>query len=191
MTTSADTPVDDTGSTVVITHRVRDGQQPGYEAWLNEIGPLCRSYPGMLDWQTVRPVAGLTTTYTYVIRFDTRGHLENWMNSDDRKRLIEKAQPMLATGDDFFVRSGLDFWFTPEGAKAKVPVRWKQFLVTWPAIFPLVSGIPLVVVPLLHKAGLPPNHYLDVLCVTGVIVWLMVYVIMPRYTKLISRWLFE
>ncbi len=50
MTTSADTPVDDTGSTVVITHRVRDGQQPGYEAWLNEIGPLCRSYPGMLDW---------------------------------------------------------------------------------------------------------------------------------------------
>ena len=57
-----------------------------------------------------------------------REHLQQWMYSADRRLLIEKVRPLLVTGDDFFIRSALDFWFTPEGAKAKLPVCWKQFL---------------------------------------------------------------
>ena len=113
------------------------------------------------------------------------------MNSELRARLIEKARPLLAGDDDFFIRSGLDFWFTPQGAKAKVPVRWKQFLVTWSAIFPLASCIPLAVLPLLRWAGVPAVPSLDTLLVTGTVVFLMVYVVMPRYTRLIQRWLFD
>jgi uncharacterized protein len=180
----------ESGATAVISHRVLDGQQAGYEDWLNEIGPICRSYAGHLDLQIVRPIAGLTTTYTVIIRFDTHRHLEAWMGSGDRKRLIDKARPLLAKDDDFFIRSGLDFWFTPEGAKAKVPVRWKQFLVTWSAIYPLVLGVPLIAEPLLRLLGIPRNHYIDTLCVTFTVVSLMVYVVMPRYTRLIRRWLF-
>ncbi len=62
------------------------------------------------------------------------------MESPTRARLIEKVQPLFVAGDDFF-SSGLDFWFSPAGAKAKVPVRWKQYLVTWSAIYPLVLGV--------------------------------------------------
>ncbi|MCA9500225.1 MAG: hypothetical protein KC588_13625 [Nitrospira sp.] len=60
------------GATAVITYCVQDGQQEGYDAWLNEIGPLCRGYPGHLDLQIIRPVPGLTVTYTVIIRFDPR-----------------------------------------------------------------------------------------------------------------------
>lgn len=179
------------GATVVITHRVREGQQSGYEDWLNAIGPICRSSAGLLDWQLIRPIAGLTATYTVIIRFDTREHLQSWMGSQERKRLIEKARPLLAKDDDFFIRSGLDFWFTPEGARAKVPVRWKQFLVTWSAIYPLVLGVPQVVAPLLRQLGVPQARYIDTLFVTGTVVSLMVYLVMPRYTKLLQRWLFD
>ncbi|QXE92053.1 antibiotic biosynthesis monooxygenase [Geomonas subterranea] len=179
------------GATVVITHRVKDGQQEGYNDWLEEIGPLCRASLGHLDWHIVRPIAGLSETYTIMIRFDTVEHLQGWMNSEERRRLIEKVRPLLAGDDDFFVRSGLDFWFTPLGAKARVPVRWKQFLVTWSAIFPLASCVPLVVVPLLRWIGVPSLSYLDALLVSGVIVFLMVYLVMPRYTRLVQRWLFD
>jgi uncharacterized protein len=179
------------GATVVITHRVRDGQHSAYERWLNEIGPKCRASTGHLDWQIIRPVAGLTATYTVVIRFDTQEHLENWMGSQERKRLIDEVRPLLAKDDDFFVRSGLDFWFTPEGAKTKLPTRWKQFLVTWSAIYPLVLAIPLVIVPILRQLGIPQNRYFDTLWVTGSVVALMVYLVMPRYTRLIQRWLFS
>ena len=59
------------GATVVITHRVRDGQQDDYDNWLNEIGPVCKAYPGHLDVQIIRPISGITATYTVIIRFDT------------------------------------------------------------------------------------------------------------------------
>ena len=35
------------------------------------------------------------------------------------------------------------------------------------------------------------NHLITTFAVTGVVVCLMVYVVMPRYTKLIQRWLFS
>ncbi len=180
----------DQGATVVITHRVREGKHAEYETWLDEIAPLCKASPGHLDWHIVRPIPGLTETYTVIIRFDTAAHLQQWMDSPTRARLIDKVHPLFVTGDDFFVSSGLDFWFTPGGAKAQVPVRWKQYLVTWSAIYPLVLGVPLVVTPLLRRLGVPDNHLLTALAVTGTVVFLMVYVVMPRYTKLIKRWLF-
>lgn len=98
---------------------------------------------------------------------------------------------MLIKDDDFYINSGLDFWFTPQGAKAAIPVRWKQFLVTWSAIYPLVLFTPMAVVPLLDSMGMLQNKYLDTFIITGLIVSLMIYVIMPRYTKLIHRWLFS
>jgi len=180
----------DQGATVVITHRVREGRHAEYENWLDEIAPLCKASPGHLDWHIVRPISGLTETYTVIIRFDTEAHLQQWMESPARAYLIEKVRPLFVTGDDFFVSSGLDFWFTPGGAKAKVPVRWKQYLVTWSAIYPLVLGVPLIVMPALRRIGAPDNHLLSTLAVTGTVVFLMVYVVMPRYTKLIKRWLF-
>ena len=180
----------DHGATVVITHRVRVGRHADYEAWLEEIAPLCRASPGHLDWHIVRPIPGLTETYTVVIRFDTTAHLQQWMESPARARLIEKARPLLATGDDFYVSSGLDFWFTPGGAKSKVPVRWKQYLVTWSAIYPLALGVPWVVGPLLRRLGAPEGRLLTTLVVTGAVVFLMVYLVMPRYKRLLKRWLF-
>jgi hypothetical protein len=126
-----------------------------------------------------------------IIRFDTRDHLHSWMSSEHRKRLIEKVRPLLARDDDFTIRSGLDFWFLPEGAEAKVPVRWKQFLVTWSAIHPLVLGVPLIVIPLLRELGIPQNRNIDTLIITGSVVSLMVYFVMPRYTKFVKRWLFR
>jgi len=182
---------DDTGATVVITHRVRGDKHAEYEHWLDEIAPLCKASPGHLDWHIVRPILGLTDTYTVVIRFDTTEHLRQWMESKEREKLITKVQPLFAGSDDFFISSGLDFWFTPAGAKTKVPVRWKQYLLTWSAIYPLALGVPLVVGPLLSLAGVPANQALTTLVVTAVVVFLMVYVIMPRYTRLMQRWLFS
>lgn len=179
------------GATAVVTHHINQPHLAEYESWLNEIGPMCKRSAGFLDLQIIRPIKDFTTTYTIIIRFDTHEHLKAWMHSDTRKILIDKVRHMLIKDDDFYINSGLDFWFTPQGAKAKIPVRWKQFFVTWSAIYPLVLFTPMAVIPVLDYLGLPQNKYLDTFIVTGLIVSLMIYVIMPRYTKLIHRWLFN
>lgn len=175
---------------MVITHRIREGASAAYEAWLQQIGPVCRSYPGHLDWQIIRPIPGLSGTYTVVIRFDTEAHLKQWMFSGQRKQFIDQARPLFVEEDRFHIRTGLDAWFVPEGNGAGAPVRWKQFLVTWSAIYPLVLGVPLVVTPLFSALALPHNYYLSTLVITGSVVFLMAYVVMPNYTRLLRRWLF-
>ncbi len=178
------------GATAVITHRVREGKESQYDEWLNEITPLCRSFPGHLDWHMIRPIVGLTTTYTIVIRFDTIEHLRQWMDSRDRQRLIEKVRPLLAADDNYAIGSGLDFWFAKPHLGMRVPVRWKQFLITWSAIYALVLGMPLVLDPVLQWLSVPNNPVLKTLLATLIDVFLMVYVVMPSYTRLVRRWLY-
>ncbi|WP_067037069.1 antibiotic biosynthesis monooxygenase [Allomuricauda sp. CP2A] len=179
------------GASVVINHQILEGKQPEYENWLNEIGPLCRNYEGHIDWQIIRPIPNVTFTYTVILRFDTIENLKNWMHSEDRNNLIAKVRPLLAKGDDYQINSGLDFLFAPKDTTSKAPVKWKQFLVTWSAIYPLVLFTPLLLLPLLNSFHIAGNTYVDTLFVTSVIVFLMVYIIMPYYTKLIKRWLYS
>lgn len=178
------------GATVVITHRVRSDKHGEYERWLEDIAPLCKASPGYLDWHIVRPIPGVTETFTVIIRFDTTVHLKAWIQSSERERLIEKVKPLFVGSDDFYISSGLDFWFVPAGAKARIPVRWKQYLLTWSAIYPLALGVPFAVAPTLSKIGVPASLPITTLAVTAVVVFLMVYVVMPRYTRLVQRWLF-
>jgi antibiotic biosynthesis monooxygenase (ABM) superfamily enzyme len=42
-----------------------------------------------------------------------------------------------------------------------------------------------------RRLGIPDNPLLTALAVTATVVFLMVYVVMPRYTRLIKRWLFS
>lgn len=181
----------DNGATVVITHRVNEEKQAQYEQWLNEIGPKCRASKGLLDLHVIRPVSKLSDTYSVIIRYDNEQNLKNWIESEDRKHLISKVQGLLIGSDTYKIKSGLDFWFMPDGAKAKIPVKWKQFLLTWSAIYPLVTIVPLALLPLLRWLNLPEQLYIDTLILTAIVVFLMVYVVMPRYTKLVRNWLFK
>jgi len=181
----------DQGATVVINHQIIDGKQNQYEDWLSEIGSICRSYVGNIDWQIIRPIPNLTFDYTVIIRFDTIENLTKWMESNDRKNLIKKAQPLFSKDDKYLIKSGLDFLFTNNNENQKIPARWKQYLVTWSAIYPLSTLIPLLVLPVLKILNFPENRFINSLFISGVIVAIMVYLIMPNYTKLIKKWLYK
>ncbi|WP_199417008.1 hypothetical protein [Chitinophaga silvatica] len=179
------------GATVVISHHINEGKHQEYENWLNEIGPTARNSVGYIDWQIIRPIPGLSYLYTVIIRFDTIDNLKRWMNSAERKRLIEKVRPILKKDDNYYIKTGLDFLFSPENDKVKVPARWKQFLATWSAIYPLSTIVPLIVIPLLRTLKIPAIRFIDSLFISCVIVALMVYLVMPYYTRWIKKWLYK
>ncbi|SDF98123.1 hypothetical protein SAMN05421827_102308 [Pedobacter terrae] len=179
------------GASVVITHHILEGKQKEYEKWLDEIVPITKHSQGFIDLQIVRPIPKLTFVYTVIIRFDTIDNLKSWMESGDRKQIIEKASPFFRKNDRYQIKSGLDFLFNAENEGHKVPVRWKQYLVTWSAIYPLSLIIPVLLQPFLRWLGIPVNHYFDAFINSGCIVLLMVYLVMPNYTRLIKKWLFK
>lgn len=176
--------------TTIISHEVLAGAESRYENWLAEAREACRKFAGYLSTDVIRPVAG-RRNYTVIIRFTGFDELSAWIDSPERRDLLAKMAPFLPKGDKYETRTGLEFWFTPTEAKVKHPRPWKQWLVTWSAIFPLTVIVPIVLHPL--YAAVPilgtllPSRALN----AAVVVLMMVYVIMPRYTKLVSRWLFD
>jgi len=179
------------GASVVISHHILDRKQKFYEDWLKEIEPMCRNSVGNIDWQIIRPIPNLTFNYTVIIRYDTIENLRTWIESDTRKKLIEKVKPFFAKDDNYTINSGLDFLFQTENEKVKSPVRWKQYLVTWSAIFPLSILIPMTVIPGLKTLSFPENKFINAFFVSGIIVFIMVYLLMPGYTRLIRNWLYK
>ena len=113
-----------------------------------------------------------------------------WMNSQERKNLIEKANSLFSKNDRYYIKSGLDFLFVAENEN-KIPVRWKQYFVTWSAIYPLSLLIPFIVIPILSMLHIPDNRFIHSFFISGLIVLIMVYLLMPSYTRLIKKWLYK
>jgi antibiotic biosynthesis monooxygenase (ABM) superfamily enzyme len=82
----------------VIRHTVASGKELAYETWLREIVPIAVTASGHRGVNIIRPQAA-SRTYTTVLRFDGIEHLEQWLASEVRQRLIEKVQQLLEDGD--------------------------------------------------------------------------------------------
>lgn len=177
--------------TLVIQHHLIAGAEPQYEAWLKDIIPAALGFTGHLGVNVIRPAAG-SEVYTVVLRFDTHEHVRDWIESDTRQRLIERVQPLLAKSEQVEIKTGLEYWFTPPPGSAQQKAKpFKQFLVTLSAIFPLTVVVPWLLEPLFQAVPVLALPLVANFCVAVIIVFLMIYVIMPRYTRLIARWLFS
>jgi antibiotic biosynthesis monooxygenase (ABM) superfamily enzyme len=68
---------------------------------------------------------------------------------------------------------------------AKSPPRYKLALLTWAAAFPLMTALTMLLGWLLNALPLPGRTLL----MTGLLIGLLTYVIMPRLTRLCAAWL--
>jgi antibiotic biosynthesis monooxygenase (ABM) superfamily enzyme len=182
-------PGDRSEVTSVIRHKVKDGEQPGYETWLREIVPVAAHFPGHRGVNVIRPAAG-GSEYTVVLHFDTIDNLRAWLDSRERRALINKALPILAGEDSVEIKTGLEFWFTPP-SRQQAARPYKQFLVTLSVIYPLTLLVPFLLRPAFDAIAPLDSLYLRQLLVDAAIVALITYVIMPRYVRLIARWLYR
>jgi uncharacterized protein len=142
--------------TSVIQHYVKPGTEAQYEAWLREITPIAQRSPGHQGANVIRPPEG-TGLYTIVLHFDTLEHAQTWLASDTRRALLAQVEPQLVHGDQVEIKTGLEFWFTPPSVQ-KHAKPYKQFLLTFSAIFPLTMLVPWVLQPLCQAVpvlGLP------------------------------------
>jgi antibiotic biosynthesis monooxygenase (ABM) superfamily enzyme len=65
------------------------------------------------------------------------------------------------------------------------PPRYKMALLTWAGAFPLLTAVNVLLGPLLGALPLAGRTLL----MTGLLIGLLTYVIMPRVTRLCATWL--
>ena len=166
--------------TVVVTHRVEPDRVDAFLAWRREMEQAESNYPGFRGSEVFRPIEGVQDEWTTVYRFDTAEHLDAWLTSDDRRR-------MLAEGGfgDFRMRTidqSFGNWFTFAGSAGVPPSDFKTSIAVWLGLYPTVVFLTLLTAPL-HMP-----FWLAMLVGNLLSSFVMSFLTMPYYTNPILRW---
>jgi antibiotic biosynthesis monooxygenase (ABM) superfamily enzyme len=174
--------------TVLVTRRVRVGQEPAFEAWLRELAQVAASYPGHLGVTIIPPPADAEEReYLIVFRFDSEAHLRAWQHSDVRREMIARSASMAEEPPHERELTGLETWFAvPGGQVRRPPAAWKMWLLSSAAIFPLLTLLSFVLAPVLADVPLIVRFAIT----TPVLGALMTWLVMPQLSRAFAGWLY-
>jgi uncharacterized protein len=171
--------------TTTVTRRIKPGHEAAYEQFLAGISGAAKAFPGYLGVEVFRPAPGQSNEYRTVYRFDSPNHLRGWLDSDERAAWLERAEPHVAGPMRTQFLTGLESWFTL-AAQPGAPPPYKMAVLTWVTIFPLITLVVIASAPLIGSLPL----VLRLAVTTLVTVSLMTWIVMPRVTRLLHRWLY-
>lgn len=166
--------------TVVVTHRVADDQVQAFLAWHSTMTEAEGRYPGFRGSEVFRPVKGVQDEWTTIYRFDTAEHLDAWLTSDERRRLLAGGQ-----FGEFTLRKidhSFGNWFAFNGSATAPPSTFKTSMAVWFGLYPTVVLLSLLGAPL----HLP--MWLGLLVGNLVSSFVMSYLTMPYYGNPMLRW---
>lgn len=173
--------------TVVVSRRVRKGQEVEFEHLSNQMTERAIHFPGYLGATMFRPSSPADPEYRIVFRFRDRETLSHWEKSEERAVLLQKIESLLLQPSEREVISGLVSWFTLPGQNpVKPPPKWKMTAISWLALYPAVTLVFILFGDMLAQLPL----LLRTMLVTIVVMLLMSYVLMPRMTRWFAFWLF-
>ena len=173
--------------TVVISRRVKSGCEAAFETFLAGVTAACGQFPGYLGSSIFRPANADDPEYRVIFKFDRLSNLRRWETSDERQQWFDQADALTDCPPNVQVLTGLETWFTLPGKASLVPPpRSKMTLVTWLAVFPLITMLST----LLQQPLSPLPIVLRVMVITAIAVPTMTYLLMPQMTRLFAGWLY-
>ena len=177
----------DNAVTVVVSRRVKKGREQEFEQRSTAMSQAATRFPGHLGSTMFRPASPDDPEYRIVFKFQTQEDLENWQNSPERMSHLEAFEGILQEPATTQVLSGMVTWFTlPAQNPVKPPPKFKMTVVSWLALYPTVSTIFLLFGGVLEHLPL----LLRTMLITGVLMPLMSYVLMPRFSRWFAFWLY-
>ncbi len=170
---------------VVVRRRVEKGCESAYEELLKGLLTDAEKFAGYWGSEVIRP-SSTQDEYDIRVHFDSNDALRAWVDSKERLRWLD-AMKMLADEPQISVLSGLETWFTvPAQKHTGPPPRHKMVMLTWMAIYPSV----LVYSLLLDQLPYALHPVVSLFLVTVMVVPTVVYILLPRLTRLFESWLF-
>ncbi len=169
---------------VIVDRRVCPGNKEAFEKLLDAIIEASRAFAGYLDTRVLKE----ENLYRVLFRFDTEQNLHSWLESHERKTLVQEIDKLIDRPTTLQVITGLETWFTLPGQTTMTPpARHKMAVVTWIAITPLLIAFNYLFGE--HLAKLP--LVLRIAVSTPWIVLTMTYFWMPFMAKLFKKWLYK
>ena len=173
--------------TVLLSRTVRRGSEAEFEQALATHLEQVQTLAGHLGVNVFRPAAG-ARDWTCIFKFDTGENLEAWKRCSEKLAWEEAVFELTDGPPRVQAPTGLETWFTlPDLGVVAPPPRWKVALVTWVAIYPTITALLLLFGSQLESLPVPTRTLL----LTGVLVPLMTFLLMPVLTARLRSWLYD
>lgn len=173
----------------VISTRVPAERESEYRSWQRLIAAAEAAFPGFQGVRLEPPVPGVQDDWVSVVRFDTDEHLQAWLTSPERQRLIDQSTAFNQQLNIRTVRGDLEVRFSlgePPAADA-IPA-WKENLVILLVLHPLAFLLAVwVLSPQLIDRGVPVSLALFIGAVVKVV--LLGYLLVPWANRALGWWL--
>lgn len=169
--------------TAVSSVRVAPGNRETYRRLHREVVEHLQTFDGFLHSDLYEPVDGVQDDTVVVFAFDTREHLDRWLQSDERDRLVQRMDELAVSDRTVNVLGGFAGWFA-DGESPSVK-RWKQALVVLAALFPTALLLTVARERLLPELPLAPGVLLVNIAGVAILTW----VLMPFLTRRLHGWL--
>lgn len=170
----------------VISTRIKPGQEDAFLEWGRRIAVAQAKSPGFQGYRREPPVPGVQDDWLTILRFDSKANLQTWLNSPERKKLLDESEAFTDECHTRIVRTGFDQWFDVPGAAP--PAAWKQNMVVLLVLYPLVFLLNQwlqkpILVGVLH---LPYWLFLFINNAASVV---LLSLILPRLSRRFNWWL--
>jgi antibiotic biosynthesis monooxygenase (ABM) superfamily enzyme len=174
--------------TAIISMRVQPGKEAAFIDWQHRIAASEATFPGFSGYRLEPPVPGVQEDWTTMIRFDSDAHLDAWLNSPERERLLAEAPQFSAEFHTRKVHTGFDSWFATGSGASAPPPGWKQNMIVLLILYPTVFLFGFFVQdPLLRRAGVP--FWLSLFFANAVSTVLLGYWFVPWASRALNWWL--
>ncbi len=175
--------------TAVVSHEVKPGREQDFVRWQDKALRAQEKYPGFMGSELFAPVEGVQDRWVVAFRFDTRQHLDEWLKSDVRRKLLDEGRDYFADYNVREIESAFSGWFRfGEGEQAGVPPNWKQAMSVLLALYPTVMVLNLTVGRALTDAGVA--GYLGLFISNVLSVGILTWVLMPMVVnRSLAFWL--
>ncbi|MDT7651372.1 MAG: uncharacterized protein QOI36_2778 [Pseudonocardiales bacterium] len=178
---------DDEPVTVVFSWRAKPGKENEFAKWAKGLASAAAHFPGNLSVTVIHEQG--SRDFHIIVQFVNREALQRWLDSRERARLHDKVRDIADARTAVQQRTGLETWFyvpAHAGETIKPPPRWKQWLVSLVAVYPLVLLFQAFIAPWVAGWPLWARSAMFPL----IILTLMTYVVMPLVSRLLGRWLY-
>lgn len=167
---------DTEGVTSVVTRIVAHKRNEDHDRWAERLDRALAQAPGHVATLRLEQDGGVVHRVT---RFDSAEHLAAWRESDVARRLNEEAEGFSNARRQDASGPVATFRLPGEASGAK----WKKWLLTWCAVFPVLLALNGLVslIP-----GLPSLARLAI--TSPILTALLTWFILPRVTRWVKPW---
>ncbi len=173
------------GITEVFVTQVSPENEKAYREWIAKIHQAEAKFPGFRGVYMQSPGQSGGVNWITLLQFDTPEHLDFWLNSQERQKVLSEAKPLISSLESHRMISPYAGWFASLAKGLQLPPVWKQTMIVLLVLYPIVMLELKYLSPL--TAGL--NSSVGTFIGNAISVTLIAWPMMPIAIWFLGWWL--